>query len=202
MLAAGVLERDPDIDEAELREALSSNLCRCTGYQNIIKSVRAAAEADAHCRDASEPISANRPAPRGPAAADRSGRSSPTSRSRTSSHAGRALAGRVRPTASVDSTPRARIAGVVAVWTARRCRRSPADRFPPDADPGARAVSPTVLARAHVRYVGEPVAAVFAADPYLAEDAADARPAAIEPLTPFSTPPADPFPIRGNGAGH
>jgi carbon-monoxide dehydrogenase small subunit len=43
MLAVGVLERDPDIGEAELREALSSNLCRCTGYQNILKSVLAAA---------------------------------------------------------------------------------------------------------------------------------------------------------------
>jgi aerobic carbon-monoxide dehydrogenase small subunit len=31
------------IGEAELREALASNLCRCTGYQNILKSVLAAA---------------------------------------------------------------------------------------------------------------------------------------------------------------
>jgi len=45
MLAVGVLEHDPDIDEARLREALSSNLCRCTGYQNILKSVLAAAAA-------------------------------------------------------------------------------------------------------------------------------------------------------------
>jgi aerobic carbon-monoxide dehydrogenase small subunit len=43
MLAVGILEHDPDIGEAELREALSANLCRCTGYQNIIKSVLAAA---------------------------------------------------------------------------------------------------------------------------------------------------------------
>ena len=43
MLAVGVLEREPDIGDAELIEALSSNLCRCTGYQNIIKAVRAAA---------------------------------------------------------------------------------------------------------------------------------------------------------------
>ena len=45
MLAVGVLEKQPDIGEAELREALSSNLCRCTGYQNILKSVLAAAAA-------------------------------------------------------------------------------------------------------------------------------------------------------------
>jgi carbon-monoxide dehydrogenase small subunit len=43
MLAVGILERNPGIAEPELREALSSNLCRCTGYQNILKSVLAAA---------------------------------------------------------------------------------------------------------------------------------------------------------------
>jgi aerobic carbon-monoxide dehydrogenase small subunit len=45
MLAVAVLEDDPEIDEAGLREAMSSNLCRCTGYQNILTSVRAAQEA-------------------------------------------------------------------------------------------------------------------------------------------------------------
>jgi len=44
MLAAGALARKPEMDEAELRHVLSSNLCRCTGYQNILKAVRAAAE--------------------------------------------------------------------------------------------------------------------------------------------------------------
>jgi carbon-monoxide dehydrogenase small subunit len=43
MLAAGVLESEPDISDEDLRHVLSSNLCRCTGYQNIIKAVRAAA---------------------------------------------------------------------------------------------------------------------------------------------------------------
>jgi aerobic carbon-monoxide dehydrogenase small subunit len=42
MLATGVLARDPDISDEELREVLSSNLCRCTGYQNIVAAVRAA----------------------------------------------------------------------------------------------------------------------------------------------------------------
>jgi carbon-monoxide dehydrogenase small subunit len=44
MLAVNVLERQPDIGDADLLDALSSNLCRCTGYQNIIAAVRAAAE--------------------------------------------------------------------------------------------------------------------------------------------------------------
>jgi carbon-monoxide dehydrogenase small subunit len=43
MLAVGVLEREPDISDHDLIDVLSSNLCRCTGYQNIIKAVRAAA---------------------------------------------------------------------------------------------------------------------------------------------------------------
>ena len=44
MLAVGVLEREPDISDDDLLDVLSSNLCRCTGYQNIIKAVRAAAK--------------------------------------------------------------------------------------------------------------------------------------------------------------
>jgi len=44
MLAAGVLERRPDINDDDLREVLSSNLCRCTGYKNILRAVRAAAD--------------------------------------------------------------------------------------------------------------------------------------------------------------
>ena len=42
MLAVNVLERQPDIGDEELTDVLASNLCRCTGYQNIIKAVRAA----------------------------------------------------------------------------------------------------------------------------------------------------------------
>ena len=42
MLAANALEQNPDIGDDELLDVLSSNLCRCTGYQNIIKAVRAA----------------------------------------------------------------------------------------------------------------------------------------------------------------
>jgi carbon-monoxide dehydrogenase small subunit len=45
MSLADYLERHPDADEAELREALSGNICRCTGYQAIIESGLAAARA-------------------------------------------------------------------------------------------------------------------------------------------------------------
>jgi aerobic-type carbon monoxide dehydrogenase small subunit (CoxS/CutS family) len=42
MLATAVLEHEPDITDENLLDVLASNLCRCTGYQNIIKAVRAA----------------------------------------------------------------------------------------------------------------------------------------------------------------
>jgi aerobic-type carbon monoxide dehydrogenase small subunit (CoxS/CutS family) len=42
MLTANVLEKNPTIGDEELLDVLSSNLCRCTGYQNIIKAVHAA----------------------------------------------------------------------------------------------------------------------------------------------------------------
>jgi len=42
MLAANMLEQKPDVSDEELLDVLSSNLCRCTGYQNIIKAVKAA----------------------------------------------------------------------------------------------------------------------------------------------------------------
>ena len=43
MLATWLLEQDEPIDEARLKDVLAANLCRCTGYQNILKSVRTAA---------------------------------------------------------------------------------------------------------------------------------------------------------------
>jgi len=44
MLVVGAFERDPDIAKDELVDILSSNLCRCTGYQNIVKAVRSVAD--------------------------------------------------------------------------------------------------------------------------------------------------------------
>jgi len=39
-----LLQENPDPTEAEIRMGLSGNLCRCTGYQNIVKAVRQAAD--------------------------------------------------------------------------------------------------------------------------------------------------------------
>jgi carbon-monoxide dehydrogenase small subunit len=43
--ATALLERNPDPTEDEIREGLSGNLCRCTGYQGILRAVRSAADA-------------------------------------------------------------------------------------------------------------------------------------------------------------
>jgi carbon-monoxide dehydrogenase small subunit len=45
MTTVELLKRDPDPDEADIRRALTNNVCRCTGYANIIKAVAAAAAA-------------------------------------------------------------------------------------------------------------------------------------------------------------
>jgi 4-hydroxybenzoyl-CoA reductase subunit gamma len=43
MSAEGLLRRKPNPDDREIRQALSGNICRCTGYVKILESVRAAA---------------------------------------------------------------------------------------------------------------------------------------------------------------
>jgi len=45
MSAYGLLRDNPNPRESEIREGLRGNLCRCTGYHNIVKAVQAAAEA-------------------------------------------------------------------------------------------------------------------------------------------------------------
>ena len=44
MAAAALLEENPDPSEEDVRHALEGNLCRCTGYHNIVKAVLSAAQ--------------------------------------------------------------------------------------------------------------------------------------------------------------
>jgi aerobic-type carbon monoxide dehydrogenase small subunit (CoxS/CutS family) len=46
MLATALLRENPDPTDAEIREAMASNICRCTGYQSILEAVRAAADGE------------------------------------------------------------------------------------------------------------------------------------------------------------
>jgi carbon-monoxide dehydrogenase small subunit len=45
LVGSALLERNPDPTEEEVRWAISGNLCRCTGYQNIVKAIQAAGAA-------------------------------------------------------------------------------------------------------------------------------------------------------------
>ena len=45
MTAVDLLSRNPEPSEAEIRHAIEGNLCRCTGYQNIVAAIQAAAGA-------------------------------------------------------------------------------------------------------------------------------------------------------------
>jgi carbon-monoxide dehydrogenase small subunit len=56
LTAASLLERNPDPSEEDIRWAISGNICRCTGYMNIVKAVQTAARAKAA---AAEPAAAN-----------------------------------------------------------------------------------------------------------------------------------------------
>ena len=52
MSACDLLRENPDPSDAEVREGIEGNLCRCTGYQNIVRAVQAAAKATAAERGA------------------------------------------------------------------------------------------------------------------------------------------------------
>jgi carbon-monoxide dehydrogenase small subunit len=45
MAAVKLVENNPNLSDTEIRHGLEGNLCRCTGYENIVKSVKAAAAA-------------------------------------------------------------------------------------------------------------------------------------------------------------
>ena len=83
---------------------------------------------------------------------------------------------------SIDTAAARAGPGVVAVWTAADISELPPIDFREGRIPALEPYRQPVLARGRVRYVGEPVAAVFARDPYAAEDAADLVTLEIEEL--------------------
>jgi len=57
MTARWLLDNNPDPDEATIREAISGQICRCTGYENIVRAVRWAAAHPGAATAADEPAS-------------------------------------------------------------------------------------------------------------------------------------------------
>lgn len=77
MASVDLLRENPTPTDAEIRDGLEGNLCRCTGYQNIVRAVRAASGASASAADPPAehaPDPAHDPAPTAEAAAAGAGR--------------------------------------------------------------------------------------------------------------------------------
>ena len=83
---------------------------------------------------------------------------------------------------SIDAKEALALPGVVAVWTFADVADIPPIDFRLSRVEGLGSYRQTILAKDRMRYVGEPVAVVFAEDPYLAEDAADLVEVAVEEL--------------------
>jgi aerobic carbon-monoxide dehydrogenase large subunit len=83
---------------------------------------------------------------------------------------------------AIDTTAARASGGVIAIWTAADVADIPPIDFRLTRIEGLEPYRQPILARERVRYVGEPVAVVFASDPYTAEDAADQVTVEIEEL--------------------
>src|ERR1700680_131044 len=101
---------------------------------------------------------------------------------------------------AIDAAAARGVPGVVAIWTAADVADIPPIDFRLTRIEGLDPYRQPILANDRVRYVGEPVAAVFAADPYSAEDAADLVSLDIEPLPEIVS--ADTTPATFDDAGH
>ncbi|CAM4068029.1 xanthine dehydrogenase family protein molybdopterin-binding subunit [Bordetella bronchialis] len=85
----------------------------------------------------------------------------------------------------IDTAPALALRGVVAAWTGADVADIPPIPFRATKVTGLEPYCQPILARERVRYVGEPVAVVFADSPYVAEDAADLVEVRIDPLPPI-----------------
>jgi carbon-monoxide dehydrogenase large subunit/6-hydroxypseudooxynicotine dehydrogenase subunit gamma len=100
---------------------------------------------------------------------------------------------------AIETARASAAAGIVAVWTAADVADIPPIDFRLTRIEGLEPYRQPILARDFVRYVGEPVAVVFAADPYCAEDAAELVAVEIDDLPGSLTADAPPVEFR---AGH
>ncbi|MGD0027141.1 MAG: xanthine dehydrogenase family protein molybdopterin-binding subunit [Xanthobacteraceae bacterium] len=94
---------------------------------------------------------------------------------------------------SIDAAAARALPDVFAVWTAADVADVPPIDFREGSIPALDPYRQPILANSRVRYVGEPLAAVFADDPYVAEDAADLVTMEIEELPPVLDAQAAPF---------
>lgn len=199
MSAQALLERNPAPTEDDVRKAIAGNICRCTGYQNIIDAILATA-AEARGETYEAPLGA------GEHPAETEGWvGKGVQRERDN----RLLTGLGHFTADdvpvgtlytavlrsphaharivrVDTSAALAMDGVEYVLTGEDAKQT-WNPFPPTINLGYVLNESWPLAVDKAVYQGEPVAAVAARDPYLAEDALAAIEVEYEPLTPITT---------------
>jgi CO/xanthine dehydrogenase Mo-binding subunit/aerobic-type carbon monoxide dehydrogenase small subunit (CoxS/CutS family) len=163
--ATALLHRNPDPTEAEIREAIAGNLCRCTGYAKVVEAIQAAAHGEKLGPEGGE-LGTNM------ARLDAAEKATGTAQYGADvSRPGQLWGAVVRSTrpharvVAVDPTEALRLPGVATVVTG--------SELPPDLYYGVDLYDQQVLARDKVRYVGEPVALVAAETPERAAEAAD-----------------------------
>lgn len=192
--ATQLLRQNPNPTDREIRRALAGNLCRCTGYVNIVRAVKAAAQnirAGATEAPPSRGKSTGETAPLLAPTSGMIGRALPRKEDRRLLRgAGRYvddlpeppgtlhLAFVLSPHAhariiSIDTATAAAVAGVRAVYTGRDFFERIRALTPDIEQPGFQPVGREALALDRVRFVGESVAVVVAEDRYVAEDAAE-----------------------------
>ena len=102
---------------------------------------------------------------------------------------------------AVESAAAQARAGVIAIWTAADVADIPPIDFRLTRIEGLEPYRQPILARGRVRYVGEPVAVVFATDPYAAEDIADLVTIEVDDLPEVMTADAAPYILSTSRAG-
>jgi carbon-monoxide dehydrogenase large subunit len=200
MSAKALLDSQPDPTEADVRRAIAGNICRCTGYQNIVEAILAAA---AEMRGEKPPAPVHDLAHAGGNKEQWIGRRVERSQdARLLSGYGRYAAdlaplntlyctilrsphahARIK---SVDVSKALKIPGVVDVVTGQDVKRD-YKPLPPTINIAMRLNTCYPIAPDKVVYEGEPVAAIAATDPYIAEDALSAIEVEYELLKPVLT---------------
>ena len=170
LVATALLAKNPHPTEAEIREAIAGNLCRCTGYAKIVEAIEAAARGE-ECT-AAECV-AEEEGPLGTSVVRLDAVEKVTGKAQFGADVSRpgqlwgAVVRSTRPHArlvEVDPSPALALPGVTAAVTGAE--------LPAGLYYGVDLYDQQILARDKVRYVGEPVALVAAETPELAAKAA------------------------------